>query len=81
MSDFWGANKMRHRSDDASQIVTHVIHTFSRQQEYGLLNRLDTPTAGLLYFAHDYDVYATYRKQQKKGEVIKHYFALVQGNA
>lgn len=50
---------------------------FSSQEEYGLLNRLDTDTSGLLYFARSREVYASYRVWQQEEKVEKFYVAQV----
>ncbi len=57
-----------------------LIWLFSAQEEYGLLNRLDTDTSGLLYFARTREVYAQYRGWQDEGKVEKYYLAQVRGD-
>src|SRR4051812_39234998 len=43
----------------------------TREQERGLLNRLDNDTAGLIYFAKTPEILSWYEKQQDAGEVAK----------
>lgn len=49
------------------------------QKEYGLVNRLDNDTAGLLYFAKTQEIYDEYKALQSEGKVIKTYYATVYG--
>lgn len=44
------------------------------------MNRLDTDTSGMLYFARSRDVYKNWRDLQKKGYVEKYYLAQVWGD-
>ncbi len=60
--------------------VHALTHTFSHAQEYGLLNRLDTPTAGFLYFAKDIPRYIDFKLHQKEDRLCKHYLAKVAGH-
>ena len=53
--------------------------TFSLNEEYGLLNRLDNDTAGLLYFARTKNVYNLYDVAQDRWSVIKHYITAIAG--
>lgn len=53
---------------------------FTKQQEYGLLNRLDNDTGGFLYFAKNPESYRLYKEQQKQWETQKMYLAQVHGN-
>jgi len=48
--------------------------------EYGLINRLDNDTAGLLFFAKDQPTFLLYQQKQSRGEVQKIYYADLQGN-
>jgi 23S rRNA-/tRNA-specific pseudouridylate synthase len=43
-------------------IITDLKNQFSKTDEYGLLNRLDNDTAGLLYFARTPEI----KKQRKQ---------------
>lgn len=49
-------------SDDNTR--SHQISVFGEEGEYGLLNRLDNVTAGLLYFARSYEAKAEYMHSQ-----------------
>ncbi len=46
--------------------------------EYGLIHRIDTATSGLLLIALTQDFYDFLQEEQKKGNFIKHYRALVE---
>ncbi|MBP6256217.1 hypothetical protein KA405_00400 [Patescibacteria group bacterium] len=50
------------------------------REEYGLLNRLDTDTSGMVYFARSRVVYVQRRDLQREGKVQKWYLAKVEGN-
>ncbi len=52
---------------------------FTAEQEYGLVNRLDNDTAGLLYFARSQALYDRYIQMQDAGQVVKHYIAGLSG--
>ena len=75
MSMIHGVNK-----DNEAQTKAELGEMFSRDEEYGLLNRLDTATSGLLYFARSREVYEQYRVWQHAGLVKKWYFAEVWGD-
>ena len=53
---------------------------FGKEMEFWLLNRLDWPTTGLLYFAKNPRVYSEFRQLQKEEMVDKFYVAEVYGN-
>lgn len=55
------------------------ISIFWEEWEYGLLNRLDNVTSGLLYFAKSYESKAEYMHIQEKWLIIKTYYAKVFG--
>ena len=57
-----------------------LLEEFSVQEEYGLLNRLDTDTSGMLYFARSREVFAAWRDWQRAGKVQKWYLAQVEGD-
>jgi 23S rRNA pseudouridine1911/1915/1917 synthase len=63
--------------DNEAQARTELGEIFSRDEEYGLLNRLDTDTSGLLYFARSREVYEQYRAWQRAGIIQKYYLAQV----
>ncbi len=66
--------------EDVYGTISLLLHIFSQDQEYGLVNRLDTDTTGFLYFAKNQEVYANYISLQRKGKINKHYFAKVTWN-
>ena len=57
----------------------HQISTFGEEGEYGLLNRLDNVTSGLLYFARSPEAKETYTTLQEQGKITKTYYAQVYG--
>lgn len=64
-----------------TESVCHfLLHTFSRQEEYGLLNRLDTPTSWFLYFAKTRSIYQEHKAMQLDNRIKKHYIAQVHGD-
>lgn len=60
--------------------VDNQTTQFTKEQEFGLLNRLDNDTGGFLYFAKTPEIYTLYKAQQKKWLISKIYLAEVQGN-
>jgi 23S rRNA-/tRNA-specific pseudouridylate synthase len=56
------------------------LKIFSKENELGLLNRLDNDTAGFLYFAKNNEAYERYKKLQSQGKVHKRYIAQIQGS-
>ncbi len=67
-------------SPDPYSVVSRLLQSFSPEQEYGLVNRLDSDTSGLLYFAKDQETYGSYHQLQINEKVLKHYVAKVSGN-
>lgn len=74
---------------EASPIVDSLIHFFGTDKKYGLqgkygelglLNRLDTDTSGLLYFAKNLRVYHQFRQMQAEFLLDKYYLAEVYGD-
>ncbi|HRU49927.1 MAG TPA: RNA pseudouridine synthase [Candidatus Absconditabacterales bacterium] len=61
-------------------VLSYLDNMFGKEQEYGLLNRLDNDTAGLLYFAKTPLVKEKYKKAQSEGRISKYYVADVYGN-
>jgi len=53
---------------------------FTKEKEYGLLNRLDNDTGGFLYFAKNIESYELYKEKQQKLAIQKMYLAQVHGN-
>lgn len=64
-------------SDDT--IRSHQMSVFGEEWEYGLLNRLDNVTAGLLYFARSYEAKEQYIHLQEQWLITKTYYAQVYG--
>lgn len=58
--------------------ITHQLDVFGKEQELGLLNRLDNETAGFLYFAKTQEAFDRYRQLQAEGKVNKWYIAQIQ---
>lgn len=67
-------------NDEVKNIVKSQIAFFWKEKELWLLNRLDSATTGLLYFAKNPKVYAIFRELQKSNQIDKYYLALVYGN-
>ncbi|HMS90683.1 MAG TPA: RNA pseudouridine synthase [Candidatus Absconditabacterales bacterium] len=59
--------------------IKHQFDVFGKEQELGLLNRLDNETAGFLYFAKTQEAFDRYRQLQAQGKVHKWYIAQIQG--
>ncbi len=60
-------------------VRSNQVSVFGEEGEYGLLNRLDNATAGLLYFAKSYEAKAEYLHLQAQGWINKTYYAQVYG--
>lgn len=58
--------------------IQHQLDVFGKEQELGLLNRLDNETAGFLYFAKTQEAFDRYRQLQAEGKVNKWYIAQIQ---
>ncbi len=63
-----------------NNFIINQTTNFTKEQEYGLLNRLDNDTGWFLYFAKDKESFSFYKDQQKKWAIQKVYLAEVQGN-
>ncbi|HKL44210.1 MAG TPA: RNA pseudouridine synthase [Candidatus Absconditabacterales bacterium] len=61
------------------EITSYLQNMFAKEEEYGLVNRLDNDTSGLLYFVKTPLFKQKYKDAQKKGEIQKHYVAEVYG--
>jgi len=66
--------------NDFSIFTNNQTSKFTKEQEYGLLNRLDNDTGGFLYFAKNTQIYSFYKEQQHQWEIQKMYLAEVEGN-
>lgn len=60
--------------------VQQLTTIFSREEEWGLLNRLDNATSGLLYFAKSPEIKKHYKMLQQQGNVHKYYLLEVYGD-
>lgn len=58
--------------------IHHQLDVFGKEEELGLLNRLDNETAGFLYFAKTQESFDRYRQLQSEGKVHKWYIAQIQ---
>ena len=58
-------------------VIQSLLKEFTQEDEYGLLNRLDNSTTGLLYFAKNKDIKKEYKELQKEWRVNKYYIAEV----
>lgn len=67
-------------NESIHDIVESQLEFFGKEKELWLLNRLDGPTTGLLYFAKNPKVYNEFRELQKEWKVDKYYIAEVYGN-
>ena len=67
-------------NEDIHDIVESQLKFFGKEKELWLLNRLDWPTTGLLYFAKNPRIYSKFRELQKEWKVDKFYMATVYGN-
>ena len=65
---------------DIHDIAESQLEFFWKEKELWLLNRLDWPTTGLLYFAKNPRIYSKFRELQKEWKVDKYYVAEVYGN-
>ena len=70
-----------HRTENPALVINALTHQFSHAEEYGMLNRLDTPTSWFLYFAKNREVYSQFRNRQRDSNVLKYYLLQVHGNA
>lgn len=59
------------------KVIQSLLNEFGAEDEYWLLNRLDTPTKGLLYFAKNKEIKKEYKELQKQWKVNKYYIAEV----
>ncbi|MFA6256292.1 MAG: RNA pseudouridine synthase [Candidatus Absconditabacterales bacterium] len=59
--------------------IQQQLNVFGKDDELGLLNRLDNETAGFLYFAKNQEAFDRYRQLQSEGKINKWYIAQIQG--
>ncbi len=65
--------------DDLTTLLRQNRDIFGCDSEQGLCNRLDTPTAGLLYFAKSEEVFGQYRQAQVDNTLVKYYTGTITG--
>jgi len=68
------------KEEGLQSFVINQIKNFTRDQEYGLLNRLDNETWGFLYFAKTPATIGLYKDLQSQNKIEKIYLAQVHGN-
>ena len=66
-------------TSSAGKPLAESFELFGPDHEYGLLNRLDNKTCGLLYFAKNKDAATRYLKLQAAHKITKYYIATVYG--
>lgn len=71
---------LENQDPDIQNIFQRQQEFFSAEQEYGLLNRLDTPTSWLLTFAKTPLFAQLYKQLQSEYKIQKIYLAEVYGN-
>ncbi|RKW24945.1 hypothetical protein D8B45_01485 [Candidatus Gracilibacteria bacterium] len=59
--------------------ISLLSKAFTKDEERGLLNRLDNATSGLLYFAKTREIKTNYKTLQQAGMVHKYYLLEVYG--
>ncbi|MEI7477729.1 MAG: pseudouridine synthase [bacterium] len=64
--------------DEQPSFFRRLQEIFNEKQEYGLVNRLDNDTAGLLYFAKTHADYEAYEQAQKIESLYKIYLCDLQ---
>ena len=72
LPDFTLCTLQPHHIDDQRTV-------FGKDQELGLLNRLDNETSWFLYFAKTQEAFDQYRHLQAEGKIHKRYIAQIQG--
>ncbi len=68
---------VNHKSSKIKKIFNKQKKSFTKDQEYGLCNRLDNPTSGLIYFAKNQTTYNNYKIKQNKNKITKTYIATI----
>lgn len=79
-SSFWKEKSvldLLEREELDLNFIKNQKSNFTKEQEYGLLNRLDNATSGFLYFAKNKDFYDKFKKLQKEEKIEKVYYAKV----
>jgi 23S rRNA pseudouridine955/2504/2580 synthase len=83
-SSFWNEKSFLDHFEKDQDPLVHTIFLlqedfFGKEKEYGLLNRLDTATSGLLYFAKTPLFAERYKILQKNWDLRKIYLADIEG--
>lgn len=65
---------------EEKEFIKNQKENFTKEEEFGLLNRLDNDTAGFLYFAKTKEAQKQYRKKQKNDQINKKYIAIIKWN-
>ena len=77
-STFWNEKSFLEMLMEENQLFVETLKkNFSEEEEYWLLNRLDTPTSWLLYFAKNREIKEKYKELQQVWKVNKYYLAQV----
>jgi len=86
ITDLTNWNKEKQKNNQSLSVqnlsqsfLDNQFNNFSKEQEYGLLNRLDNDTSWLLYFAKNQNIYNNFKEKQKNKEIEKTYYAKVDG--
>lgn len=77
--DLIQSDSYRHTNPDIAELYHCQTLYRDHHQEYGLCNRLDNRTSGLLYFARTPQVYDTYHQAQQQGHITKTYLVDITG--
>lgn len=70
----------KRKAIDRSDATSELRKQWTSDQEYGLLNRLDTPTGGFLTFAANPKAKEGFLVLQRQWDIDKHYLAVVSWN-
>jgi len=60
-----------------ANFCNYLKNIFFKNDEYWLLNRLDNDTIWFLYFAKNKEFYEKYKQEQKKWNITKYYYAII----
>lgn len=67
------------KNSDIENIVKSQYAFFGKEKELWLLNRLDSVTTWLLYFAKNPKMYIKFREMQQQNKIDKYYVAVIYG--
>ena len=79
-SSFWKEKSFLDYLEDNKDFISKQKKNFSKEEEYGLLNRLDNATTWLLYFAKSQEIKKIYKNLQQEWKVNKYYLLEVYGD-